>query len=68
MVWYHIVSYRYHFVSIGIVLYRKKNKRYTSLVSMISNWFLFVHLVKMLYIHVWPRYSKQGDGLSIHLV
>ncbi len=30
MVWYPIVSYRYHFVSIGIVSYRK-NKRYTSL-------------------------------------
>ncbi len=32
LVSYHIISYRYHFVSIGIVSYRKKNKRYTSLV------------------------------------
>ncbi len=26
MVWYHIVSYQYRFVSIGIVSYRKKIK------------------------------------------
>ncbi len=26
MVWYHIVSYRYHFVSISIVSYHKKIK------------------------------------------
>ncbi len=26
MVWYHIVSYRYWFASIGIVSYRKKIK------------------------------------------